>query len=97
MSGKITWWTMETFKFIQTAFPNVKVLCLTGPIEESDFNYYASPGDIRYPEIFSDDFFSNTVIQLPSVTKVRITVQFLDYHNEIFRYLFHLLPNLISI
>jgi len=88
---------METFKFIQNAFPNIKTLALTCQLDEMFWNYYVCFTDKIRPEIFSDDFLINTVIQLPSVTKVCLNIEYFQYNNATLRCLFHLLPNLITI
>lgn len=61
------------------------------------YNYYHAFPDIRRPEIFSDDFLTNTVIQLPSVRKVSIKAEYFQYNNATLRCLFHLLSNLINL
>ena len=77
-------------------FPNVKTLYLLFPMEKVDYSY-CDAMDIDLPEFFSAAFCSDTVIQLPSVTKVCLMIQDFQYDNYMFQCLFHLLPNLVSI
>jgi hypothetical protein len=88
---------METFKFIQNAFPNIKILAFTCKLNEMFWNFYWSFPEKRRPEIFSDDFPANTIIQLPSVNTVCLNIEYFQYNNATLRCLFHLLPNLNTI
>jgi hypothetical protein len=88
--------TLETFEFVQTAFPNVKTLCLTSELQEIDSAYYSASG-IKQPGLFSNDFLSNTTIQLLSVTELYAVLDLDHYDNKTLCCLFHLLPNLITL
>ncbi|CAF0967212.1 unnamed protein product [Didymodactylos carnosus] len=85
--------TMETFQFIQKAFPNVKTLELTNwikhPLDESEEDTSVSS--------VNEDLLFDTTLQIPSVTQF-CHFTWSQYDNyKTFRRLLSLFPNLICL
>lgn len=90
-------WTMETFQFIQTIFPNLKTLFMSSELPEVERDRYLTSSSHKFPEIFQKDFRCDTIIQLRSVTNLSVAMEPEQYTKDTLRCLFCLLPNLITI
>ena len=97
MTSENPQWTMETFQFIQTTFPNANTLFILSELPEIERDWYLTSTSHKFPEIFQKDFHCNTTIQLSSVTKVSLAMEPEQYTSDMLCCLFRLLPNLISI
>ncbi|CAF0767050.1 unnamed protein product [Adineta steineri] len=87
------WWSINTFRFIRNSFPNVRTLYFHCKLKKTDDNYMQIH-DVRFPELFDNDFHNNNEIQLLNVTTVYLNIEREQFNYLNFRYLFNLLPNL---